>query len=57
MAKTIGACVKDEKGNLLPYTVQSTKSSCEDYCYERFISWDKLKELGCEIVQVEIIEV
>ncbi len=59
MAKTIGACVKNDKGHLLPYTVASTMSQCEEEAVKRWPDglWDKLKSLGCKIVQINIEEI
>lgn len=55
MAKSkIAACVLNDQGDLLPYTCQSTKSQVEEWAAENLLAWDKLKELGCKIVQVEI---
>lgn len=53
---TLAACLKNDKGQLLPYTTQSTMSQCEEFCADFFPAWEKMKELGSKIVQVRIIE-
>jgi hypothetical protein len=53
--KTIGAAVLNEFDHLLPYTVRSTKQGCEENAEKIFPAWKKMKELGCKVVQVEII--
>ena len=53
--KTIGAAVLNDFGELLPYTVRSTKQECEANAKILFPAWEKMKELGCKVVQVEII--
>lgn len=56
--RTIGAVVKNDKGQLLPYTCQSTMSQCEEHAAKFFgVAWPRLKELGARVVQVEITEV
>ena len=55
MIKTIGAAVLNDFGQLLPYTVRSTEQQCEDAAGQLFPAWKKMKELGCKVVQVEII--
>lgn len=54
MLKRVGACVLNDKNQLLLYTVQSTVSQCEEEAAKRWPWWDKLKAMGCRIVQVEI---
>lgn len=55
--RTIGAVVKNDKGQLLPYTCQSTMSQCEEKAASFFsTAWPRLQELGAKVVQVEIIE-
>ena len=53
--KTIGAAVLNSLGELLSYTVRSTKQECEENAEKIFPAWKRMKELGCKIVQVEII--
>jgi len=48
------AVVVNDYGDILPYTCQSSKDSCEEHCQELFPDWEKLKELGCKIVQAEL---
>jgi|19_taG_2_1085344.scaffolds.fasta_scaffold16977_5 hypothetical protein len=55
--KTIGAAVLNEYNEILPYTVRSTKQQCEEYAEMIFPTWDKMKELGCKVIQVEIINI
>lgn len=52
--KTIGAAVINDQGKLLPYTVESCKSMCEEKANEIFANWTRMKELGARIVTVEI---
>ena len=55
--RNIGAVVKNDKGQLLPYTCQSTMSQCEEKAASFFsTAWPRLQELGAKVVQVEIIE-
>ena len=51
---SICAVLVNDKGDILPYTCQPTKSQCEEFCQEFFPAWEKMKELGCKIVQAEI---
>ena len=55
--KTIAAVVINDNGHILPYTVQSTMSQCEEHAIERWgdSTWTKLQELGCRVVQCEIV--
>lgn len=52
--KTIAAMVLSDRGELLPYTCQSTMSQCEEEAPKVLAAWDKMKELGARVVQVEI---
>lgn len=52
--KRIAAMVVNDMGDLLPYTCQSTMSQCEEEAALNILAWDKLKELGARVVQVEI---
>jgi hypothetical protein len=52
--KTIAAMVLNDLGQLLPYTCQSTISMCEEKANSFFPAWEKMKELGAKVVQVEI---
>lgn len=53
--KTIAAAVLNDFGQILPYTVCSTKQECEENAENFFPAWEKMKELGCKVIQVEII--
>ncbi len=61
MKRTIGGMIVNDKGELLPYTCRSTISQCEEAAEkdEFFVpgAWEKMKELGAKVVQVEIFEV
>ena len=50
----IAACVLSDLGELLAYTTQSTMSRCEEYAAETLPAWERMKELGAKVVQVEI---
>jgi hypothetical protein len=55
--KIIAAMVLSDKGELLPYTCQGTMEQCEEEAPNVFAgewTWNKLKELGAKVVQVEI---
>lgn len=52
--KTIAAMVLSDRGELLPYTCQSTMSLCEEEAPNVLVAWDKMKMLGAKVVQVEI---
>lgn len=52
--KRIAAMVLSDKGELLPYTCQNTMSQCEEEAPNILVGWDKMKELGAKVVQVEI---
>lgn len=56
MTKRIAAMLKNDLGQLLPYTCQSTMSGCEEWCSENIANFPKVLELGGKIVQVEITE-
>lgn len=53
----IAAVVVNEKGDILPYTVQSTISQCEEKAIDLFgkNTWENLISIGARIVQCEII--
>jgi hypothetical protein len=51
---TICAVLVNDYGQILPYTCQPTMSQCEEFCSKFFPAWDRMKELGCKIVQAEI---
>lgn len=48
--------LKNQHGDLLAYTCQSTTSQCEEWCAENILNFDRHKELGAKIVEVEIRE-
>jgi len=52
--RTIAACVLNNHGHLLSYTVQPTMQQCEEEAAKRWPWWDNLKRLGCRVVEVEI---
>jgi hypothetical protein len=55
----IAACVKNDRGDLLPYTAQSTLQGCKEHA-EKFWGpevWSALQRMGCKIVQIEIREI
>lgn len=56
---TTGACVKNDMGHLLPYTVAATVSQCEEKAKQLWPDglWNKLKSFGCKIVKVTITEI
>lgn len=53
MKKTICAVVINDRGEILPYTCQSTKDACEEWCKEN-LAWEKMKEFGAKVVQAEL---
>jgi hypothetical protein len=53
----LAACLKNDKGELLPYTVQSTIQQCEEFCEKFFPAWERMKELGYKVVQVNIVPI
>ena len=52
--KRIAAMVLNDKGDLLPYTCQSTMEQCEEEAPKILLGWDAMKMLGAKVVQVEI---
>lgn len=52
--KRIAAMVMNDKGELLPYVCDSTKEQCEEKAASLFSTWDKMKELGAKVVQVQV---
>lgn len=52
--KRIAAVVMSDLGELLPYTCQSSMEQCEEEAPKVLAAWDKMKELGAKVVQVEI---
>jgi hypothetical protein len=52
--KRLAAMVLSDKGELLPYTCQSTISQCEEEAPNVLAAWERMKELGAKVVQVEI---
>jgi hypothetical protein len=57
MTSKIVAMLKNDLGQLLPYTCQATKSQCEEWCAKNLLGWPRLQELGAKIVHVEVTEV
>ena len=56
--RTIAAMVKNDRGELLPYTCKRYTSQVEDWCAQNWPdTWNKLQALGAKIVLVEISEV
>jgi hypothetical protein len=53
----IAACVLSDLSELLAYTTQSTMSRCEEYAAETLPAWERMKELGAKVVQIEIMTV
>lgn len=51
---TVCAVLVNDKDEILSYTCQPTISQCEEFCQEFFPAWEKMKALGCRIVQAEI---
>ena len=54
-SKTTCAVLVNDCGQILPYTCQPTMSQCEEFCKEFFPAWERMKELGCKVVQAEIV--
>lgn len=52
--KRLAAMVLSDKGELLPYTCQSTMSQCEEEAPNVLAAWEEMKKLGAKVVQVEI---
>ncbi len=54
MIKAYGACVINDKNQLLPYAVQPTESQCDQNAGKIFSAdiWNKMKELGAKIVPI-----
>lgn len=54
---TYGAIVVNAQGDLLPYTVAGTVSSCEEKAKEIFGAdiWERMQKLGAYIKNVDII--
>ena len=57
--RRVAAAVLNDKGDILPYTTQSTVSQCEESARERWgeEAWGRLQELGARVIQVEITHV
>lgn len=55
--RTIGACLLNDAHSLLVFTCRPTTSQCEEFCKEFFPAWERMKEMGMKIVQVEIMEI
>jgi hypothetical protein len=55
----LAAAVLNDKGDILPYTVQSTVSQCEERSVVRWgeKAWKRLQEKGARVIQVEIAHV
>lgn len=52
--KRLAAMVLNDKGELLPYTCQSTMSQCEENAEDILAGWEAMKKLGAKVVQVEV---
>lgn len=54
--RKIAAVVVNNKGEVLPYTVRSTKEQCEEHANEFFgeTVWSTIKSLGGRVAQCEI---
>ena len=52
----ICAVVVNNMGDILTYTVRSTKQQCEEHAIEFFGEnvWNMLVKLGCKVVQCEL---
>ena len=53
----IAAMLKNNHGDLLPYTCQTYTSQCEEWCEKNIPNFARHKELGAKVVQVEIREI
>lgn len=55
-SERIAACVLNDQGVMLPYTARSTKEQVEEWAAEYYgPAWNRLKELGCRVVQIRMI--
>jgi len=54
--RRLAACIRNDRGQLLPYTVQGTQSQVEEWAQEN-LAWDKVKELGGKIISVYIVPI
>jgi len=52
--KRIAAMVMNERGELLPHTCQGSMDACEEEAPKVLAGWERMKELGFKVVQVEI---
>lgn len=52
--KQIAAMVLSDLGHLIPHTCRHTVQECEENASKELLAWDKMKELGAKVVQVEI---
>lgn len=54
--RTMACVVVNDKGDILPYTVQSTFQRCKEAAIERWGEdiWNRLVALGARIVECEI---
>jgi hypothetical protein len=50
----IAAMVMSDRGELLVYTCQSSKSACDEEADKVLAGWDEMKKRGAKVVQVEI---
>lgn len=55
----LAAMVKNNRGELLPYTCQGTQAQCEEEAMVRWSAdtWYKLKKLGASVVAVNVTEI
>lgn len=58
-AQTFGSVLKNNLGQLLMYTAQSTMQGCEEHCRERWGDehFEKILDLGGKIVHIEVQEI
>jgi len=47
------ACLSD-LGSILLHTMRPSQEESEEYCQEFFPAWEKMKELGCRVVRVDV---
>lgn len=50
----LAAMVLSDQGVLLPHTCRYTMQACEEEASEDLAGWERMKELGARVVQVEI---
>lgn len=57
MLRTVGGVIVNDRNEILLYTVASSSSQCEEEAIARWGEelWNKLKALGCKIVNCEVI--